>query len=320
MNNGNKPRQINRVATPIKVDNKQIEQESQPNQVVTEQQPREKTVTKQVENTMKQIPPKKKAPVKKEKKVKKVDNHDPTMAVFGMILLLIFTFLVAFLGLYIVPRYLQNQNRVKYNDKTTSPVEQIDNQIVVTTLAATSLISEANSYNVEGKFNVGLVSNGTNLDVMINNKKITSSDYLLPAVATVDDLVLFTVQNKEARTTKLYAVTEAGEVVLELYDILGEDGMVIMPNSSSIIYNSVSIVVLGSRVNGGSLILDNEFGKTNGLNICSTDVLSDNNIDDEYHVYGTYSFEYIGDHKFSDPVLIGTTSLSQYKTQEGLCK
>ena len=104
-NEFNKPKQINRVATPIKVD-------SQGNRI-------EPVVVKTV--------------VKEEKKEV---EHDSTTAVFVVVLLIILACLVAFIFLYIVPRYLDAKSKeYHYNDATTTTSVFVNNMIEQYTLS-----------------------------------------------------------------------------------------------------------------------------------------------------------------------------------------
>lgn len=318
-NNSNKPRQINRIATPIKVDNNtnatnQVNVGNpnvQNNQVAVNQGPQ----------GGKKVPVNKVKPPKKVKP-KKEDTHDPTVMIFVMIMLLLVAVLVAFLGLYIIPEYLDNRNKERdYNDVTVTTTMPHDNVVHHYSLSNAVYINNANSFVVGDKFIINLVNNGTNFDILVNNKKITSADYLLTNVGVVDDILLFMVQNKGVRTTKLYGVAANSlEVVLEIYN-LGEDiGMVLLPDNKGAVFNRATIVLLGSRINNSSLILDDSFGQVNGFNICNADILNQNNIGDNYRVTATYSFEYLGDYKFSKLELINMTDLGTYRTNNNLCK
>lgn len=289
-NEFNKPKQINRVATPIKVD-------SQGNRI-------EPVVVKTV--------------VKEEKKEV---EHDSTTAVFVVVLLIILACLVAFIFLYIVPRYLDAKSKeYHYNDATTTTSVFVDNMIEQYTLSNETYISTDASFNVGNKILLGIKNNGVNNDILVNNKVVANADYLLPRVAIVDDLLIFVIQNKELRTTKLLIADNEGKIVYELYNIKNNDGMVLMPDASSIIFNNVSVVVIASRVNGNNLILDNTYGVKNGINICSSEALLKHKIGDNFAAIATYSFEYLGDKKFSDPVIIHSTNINEYINSNNICK
>lgn len=292
MNNEfNRPKQINRVATPIRVD-------SNGNKIEE---------VKQVENIVK--------PVIEE------EEHDSTTAVFVVVLLIILACLVAFIFMYIVPRYLDAKGkRYEYNDATTTTSVYINNIFEQYTLSNDVYISSNNSYNVGNIINLSLSNNGEDFDILVNNKKITNADYLLPKVAIVDELIVFAVQNKEIRTTKLFIADKDGKVVYELYNINNNDGMVLLPDVSSIIFNNVSVVVMASRVNGNNLILDNKYGIKDGINICSSEALLKHKIGDNFAAVATYSFEYLGDKKFSDPVIIHSTNINEYINSNNICK
>lgn len=319
MNNGNngKPRQINRVATPIKVNQNtnNVQPQNQGQQVNNNNKGNNKAPQ------MPPIPPKKVRP-KKEVKPKKVDTHDPTYAVFGTILLILFAALVAFLGLYVVPKYLDNRRGDReFNDKpTTQKTTTVNNNIATYTLTNNKYIDTEASYTVADIFNLSLVNNGTDFDIMINNKKITTSDYVLPQVGVVDDIIIFITKNVENRTTKLYAVSKDTEVLLDLYTLSeDENGMVIMNDATSIVFNSVTVVLVGSRVSNESLILDNNFGANIGYNICNVDIMNEQKITDEYTVNANYSFTYLGNHEFSKLEQISSETLSEYKVAKNLC-
>lgn len=291
MNNEfNRPKQINRVATPIKVD-------SQGNRI-------EPDIVKTVE----------------KKEIKEIKEHDSTTAVFVVVLLIILACLVAFIFLYIVPKYLEAKSKeYHYNDATTTTSVFVNNILEQYTLSNDIYISNDSVFNV-GDYKISLKNNGETRDILINDKAVVSADYLLPKVAIVDNLLIFVVQNKEIRTTKLLIVDSDANIVYELYNIKNNDGMVLMPDSSSIIFNSVSIVVIASRVNGNNLILDNTYGVKSGINICSSDALISHNIGDNFATIATYSFEYLGNKTFSDPTIIHSTNINEYIESNGICK
>ena len=298
----NKP--INRIATPIKLDKNGERIDSVDNPVIlTAEEKQEKIKEKVI-----------------KEKNKKIEEHDPTTAIFIVILLIIFAILAAFICLYVVPRYLDSQNyHVEYNDK--------DKVIVSTkkvypftkyTLLDTVYVDTANTFDIND-FKIELEYNGTNFNVIINGTMLIKADYVLPNVAIVDDLLLIATQNEALRTTRLFAVDINGVVMQEWHQIGDTEGMVLLPDSSSIVFNSVNIVLLGSRVTGKNLILDKKLGNTEGLDLCNADVMGQYGIDDSFKVMGTYSIEYLGGHKFSDPKLLHSTSISDYKTVNNLC-
>ena len=293
MNNGMKPRQINRVATPIQVDasgnnvknNNQVNNGPTPNQqinrVATPIQVSNTNNTgvsqEKVNNTLNAIPPKKERP--KQVKTKKVDTHDPTNALFVTILLIIFACLVAFLGLYIVPKYLDNRSRdYTYNDgEEITTTQVVNNQINTLKLSDNKYINVDSTFNVKEMFVLGLVGNGTNFDLYVNNKKISSCDYMLSTVGVVDDVLIIAIKNNAIRTTKLYAITKDGEIILDIYAL--DSGMV-LNDDDFVVFNSISLVLLASRVVDNNLITENTFGLSTGLNLCSEELMSGKNITD----------------------------------------
>lgn len=302
-NDPNRGKQINRVATPIKLDASGQRIESDDNPVIlTSEEKKEIIENKRIEAIN-----------------KKIEEHDPTTAIFVVVLLIIAAILAAFIFLYVMPRVVESKNHnYQYNDKkSTTTINKEIYKIKEYTLLDTPYVTDIGTYNVNN-FNIKLEYNGDDYNISVNDTMVTRADYLISKVATIDDLIMFTTQNKESRTTKLYAVDTAGVVVKEFYN-LGDDGMVLLPDSSSVIYNSVNIVVLGSRVLDKQLILDNGFGKVTGIDICNNNLLSEYKVDDNFSVLGTYSIEYLGNHEFSEPRLINSTSLCDYKTTNNYC-
>ena len=302
---------INRVATPIKLDESGQRIDSVDNPVIlTEEMKSEIIEERKIEEQNKKI----------EAKNKKIEEHDPSTAIFVVVLLIILAVLVAFIFLYIIPVYQEGQkNKYEYNDRTeVITTEKITYKITPYTLDSTVYIDKNFASNVEG-FSISFLSNGFTYDLRVNDKLITKTDILLPKAAMVDDLLLLTVQDKRSRTTRLYAIDNAGNVVKEFYN-LGDDGMVLLPDSSSVIFNNVNFVLLGSRVIGSKLILSNDFGVTDGVNICSKDALDSVNVDETFRVLSTYTVEYLGNHNFSEPRFINGTSLADYKTVNNLCR
>lgn len=283
-NNGMPPKQINRVATPIKLDEH----------------------GNRIEEPVKQV-------VKKPIIVK---EHNAETAIFITVLLIILAILCAFIFYFIVPRYLESKNnKITYNDATTTTTKVINNHFDEVNLNNNNLI-ESGSFEVFDSYKLSK----NNREVFVNDVKITDADYLLPTIGSVDDLILFVTQDKKNRTTKLYSVDKLGRVVLELYNLPNVDGMVLMSDPSSFIYNSVSLVFIASRVENNNLILNNEFASLKGINMCVEDELNKNNVNKEFMAIGTYSIEYLGDHKFSNPILLHSISVEDYITQKNVCK
>ena len=54
--------------------------------------------------------------------------------------------------------------------------------------------------------------------------------------------------------------------------------MLLLPDSSSIIFNSVNFVLLGSRVNGNKIMLHSTDTLEDGINLCGSDTLLNNGI------------------------------------------
>ena len=84
-------------------------------------------------------------------------------------------------------------------------------------------------------------------------------------------------------------------------------------------YSTASFIVSSSRVSGNNIILNNEFGNMNGLNICNYELLGEHNINESFSAISYYSLEYLGNHKFSKPTLISSISLGEYRSTSNLC-
>lgn len=303
-NNENNNKQINRIATPIKLDKNGERIESNDNPVIlTTEDKKEIIKTRKI-----------------KEKNKKIEEHDPTTAVFVVVLLIILAILAAFICLYIVPRYIDSKNlNLQYNDKpnystTTKKVYPLTKY----TLVDSVYINTASTYKV-GNYDIEMEYNGSNFNVIINGVLLTRSDYVLPNVAIVDNLLLIATQDKSIRSTHLYAVDEAGVLINEWYQIGKNDGMLLLPDSSSIIFNSVNFVLLGSRVNGNKIMLHSTDTLDDGINLCGSDTLLNNGITEAFTAIATYNIEYIGNKQFSEPKLMFSTSISDYKTANNIC-
>lgn len=306
MNNNDdnkKIRQINRIATPIKLDQNGQRIESDDNPVI---------LTVEEKNELREER-------RIEEKNRKIEEHDPSTAIFVVVLLIIFAILVAFIYFYVVPKYIESRGyNLEYNDKPkTTTTAKKTYPLTQYTLIDTVYINNANVFNINN-FEIEYEYNGTNFNLIVNGTMVDKSDYLLPKVAIVDDLLLIATQDRGLRTTTLYAVDEVGVVIKEWYNLADMDGMVLLPDSSSIIFNNVNFVLLGSRVVGKELILENTFGKVTGVNLCN-ESLVEHNVDEKFLVLGTFTIEYLGNHEFSEPRLIHSTSIVDYKTINNLC-
>lgn len=277
---------INRVATPIKID-------SAGNPIVNREN--------------KEI-----VIVKKEKKTGSMTS------VLVVILLLILA-LIAFLLFYIIiPEYLEESERsYEVNPTTTMPNTKENYPITSGLISDNSLVNTPGDYIINEEFKLSLVNTGTGISVIVNGSFIDSSSYISNRFALLDDLIMINLIGNNNRTSKLYAVDLKGNIVYTLYN-LTEDGM-LLNGDADIQYSTASFIVSSSRVSGNNIILNNEFGNINGLNICNYEQLGEHNINESFSAISYYSLEYLGNHKFSKPTLISSISLGEYRSTSNLC-
>lgn len=277
---------INRVATPIKID-------SAGNPIVNREN--------------KEI-----VIVKKEKKTGSMTS------VLVVILLLILA-LIAFLLFYIIiPEYLEESERsYEVNPTTTMPNTKENYPITSGLISDNSLVNTPGDYIINEEFKLSLVNTGTGISVIVNGSFIDSTSYISNRFALLDDLIMINLIGNNNRTSKLYAVDLKGNIVYTLYN-LTEDGM-LLNGDADVQYSTASFIVSSSRVSGNNIILNNEFGNINGLNICNYELLGEHNINESFSAISYYSLEYLGNHKFSKPTLISSISLGEYRSTSNLC-
>lgn len=277
---------INRVATPIKID-------SVGNPITT--------------NNNKEI-----VIVKKEKAKSSITT------VLVIVLLLILA-LIAFLIFYIIlPDYIKEKdNNYKVDSTTTTMNTHVSHTISSDIITDTPLINAPGEYVINEEIKISLVASSTGINVLVNDTYIDNATYLSNRVALVDDLIMINLLGNNSRTSKLYAVDLKGNVAFTLFN-LTEDGM-LLNGEADIQYNTSSFIVSASRVSGSNLIINNEYGNINGLNICDYEQLGENNIDEHFSAISYYSLEYLGNHKFSKPVLINSISIGEYRSTSNLC-
>lgn len=292
MNNDEKRfKQINRIAKPIQVN---------PNgDNVNNQQP--------VNN----IPPKQ-LPKKNKKKVSK-----ETIFIIIIIILSILC-LLAFIYLMIISTSKNPQSFLKYKDATTSTTKANEKHFI-----NYELLSESDKIDYESTFNINnfnftLNASGSTLNINVNGKKITSANYLVNKVGFVDDLVMFSTGSNTTRTTTFYVVDTSGNIIYDIYNYSDIDGIV-LTDSNAVNYNPSSIVLSMSRVSNNLIYNGNKIGSNNYANICDEDSLFQNSIEIGKPVRINYSLEYLGDHKFSSPLIIYEESFSDYKANNNLC-
>ena len=277
---------INRIATPIKIDSTGTP--------ITSQENKEIVI------------------VKKEKPTSSLTT------VLVVILLLILAF-IAFLIFYIiVPDYMNESDKnYKVNPTTTTANMEGVYPIISGLITDVPLINTPGDYVISDNTIINLVNTSTGINVLVNGVFIDSASYLSNRVALFDDILMINLIGNNNRTSKLYAIDINGKVVFKLFN-LTEDGM-LLNSDADIQYNSSSIIVSASRVSGSNLILNNDYGNLKGINVCDYEKLGEHNIDKNFPVISYYSFEYLGNHKFSKPVIVNSISLGEYRKTSNLC-
>lgn len=295
MNNEEKRfKQINRIAKPIQVTNN--ENNNQPS--MPPKQP--------------DIPPKKEPPKKNIKKLSRETIFIIIIALLGILIVGALIFLIILSTPEIKP------NSLKYNDATTTTTNKKEEYFIsYEMLSEVAKINTAGSHNLRN-FNFTLSNNGTLLNISINGKFITSANYLINKIGFVDDLVMFTTQNNDVRSTTFYVVDTKGNIILNIHNYEDIDGMVLTDNDA-VNYDPTSIILSFTRVNNNLIYNSNTIGNNTSANICSEDDLFANSIETEKSVKINYTLEYLGNHTFSKPSIIYEESLEDYKTSNNLC-
>ena len=312
-NNGNnlrQPKSINRIIAPIKVDGTGATLEEQ-KQIVEEQQIE---INKQVQG--------KKEEVKEQVNIKKIKEHDSTTMVFIVVLLIILAVLTAFIFFFILPRYLDVKNgKYAYNDKVINNISEEDKYYFRDFKLTDDefVITDAN-FNVSQEFNINVKNAGNFLNIYVNNILVTTCNQLYNTVAVVDDLIIMAIKNNQLRTTKVIAVDINGNIIKEFYNIGDSDGLVTLEQGNSFIVNSSSFVLITSRVIDTNLILSNEYGESDGIDICDKEELNKLNLEDNMLVMANFLIKYEGNHQFSSPTKIGDIKLKEYIDINKYCK
>ncbi|MDE5630672.1 MAG: hypothetical protein K2I70_03640 [Bacilli bacterium] len=303
-------KQINRVVAPIQVD-------ANGNKVETQAAVQPKIVNTSIRevvnpNGTPNLPPEK---PKRE--------HDQTNTVFAVVLLIILACVCGFIFYIIVPRQMETENRLRYNDGTTT--KYADNGDIENYNFKSIRINEGikvtttGNFVVDNDFQIATVANGNMMSVSINGKNVATVKAIIPTVGRVDDLILMLFNDGNARQNRVVAFDKTGNNVLDLRNIEGVDGMIPLGDASSFIVNSNSFVVLASRAVGNNLVLSNTYGEITGISVCDTENLSASGISDEYMVVGSFSIGYKGNHEFSTPTNITSIKLGDYKSSNRYC-
>lgn len=302
-------KQINRVVAPIQVDanGQKIETQNQAPKIVN-------TSVREVVN------PNGTPTLPKEKPKK---EHDQTNTVFIVVLLIILACVCGFTFYVLVPRYLEKENRLRYNDATTTKYVANDDKTFTFKSARINegvKVTTTGNFAIDNDFNISTVANGSILNISINGKQVTATKALIPTIGRIDDLIIMLLNDGNARQNRVVVYDKTGTSILEIRNIEGVEGMLLLGDTSSLIVNTNSFVILASRAVGNNLVLDNTYGNITGTSVCDNDALSGVGVSDEYMVLGTYSIEYKGNHEFGSPTNITSVNLGEYKLTNRYCQ
>lgn len=304
-------KQINRVVTPIQLDQNGNRIEVSPTGV-------SETVNTSIRqdgnpNGISNLP------LEKTKK-----EHDPTNTVFVIILLIILACVCAFTFYVIVPRYLAKENRLQYNDGTTTKYATID--ISNTYKFKSARINEGvkvittGTFPVDNDFQIETIASESGLNLSINGHQVTTTKSIGPTIGRIDDLIIMLLNDGNARQNRVVAYDKLGNNILEIKNIEGVGGMLPLGDVSSLVINSNSFVILASRALGNTLILSNTYGEVTGTSVCDKDALTNLGVTDEYMVVGVFAIQYKRHHEFSSPQNITHINLREYKTSNRYCQ
>lgn len=303
-------KQINRVVAPIQVD-------SNGNKIEAQEVVQPKIVNTSIRevvnpNGTPSLPPEK---PKKE--------HDQTNTVFAVVLLIILACVCGFVFYIILPRNEEKENRLRYNDGTTTKYvasEDVTNYSFKSTrINEGAKVTTTNTFVIDNDFQIATVANGSTMSVSINGKQVATVKAIIPTIGRVDDLIIMLFNDGNARQNRVVAYDKNGNSVLDIRNIEGVDGMIPLGDVSSFIVNTNSFVVIASRAVGNNLVLSNTYGELSGTSVCDSDNLTSTGISDEYMVVGTFAIEYKGNHEFSNPTNITSVNLGEYKSSNRYC-
>lgn len=302
MNNEDKRfKQINRIATPIKVE---------PNSQVQQNVTNENRTNEQVKQSVSAIPPK--------KEVKKVPKQRKKIEKETLIKTLIVIFVIGIIAssIYLIIPSSIKLKKITYNDVTTTTTNFVyDKYFESVKLSDNTFLDEEIDYKI-GDFNIRKSNNR----ILINNKEIAKKEFLYSTFGTIDDLLIFTAKGVSSRTTELYAVDKLGNIVLDMYHIGDINGFVIADEDESVVINSSSITIVSKNVINDKIIPNNTIGDANATSICDEDALFAASIEVNKPVIVYYSLNYKGNHEFDSVQSIYEESMSVYKTKNGYCK
>lgn len=303
-------KQINRVVAPIQVDQNGQKIENQ-----------EVVQPKIVNTSIREVVNPNGAPTLPPEKPKK--EHDQTNTVFAVVLLIILACVCGFICYIILPRNLEKENRLRYNDGTTTKYADVDNKedysFKSIRINEGAKVTTTGVYVVDNDFRIETVGTGSTISVSVNGKQVATVKALIPTVGRVDDLLIMLFNDGNARQNRVVAYDKTGNNVLDLRNIDGVDGMLLLGDISSLIINSNSLVILASRTVGNNLIMSNNYGELAGTSVCDADNLTRQGISDDYMVVGSFAIEYKGNHEFSSPKNITSVNLESYKQTNKYC-
>lgn len=303
-------KQINRVVAPIQVDANGQKVE-----------PPKDQAPKIVNTSIREVVNPNGAPKVEPEKPKK--EHDQTNTVFVVVLLIILACVCGFTFYIIVPRYLEKRDRLRYNDATTTKYADVD----TTTYNFKSVrinegakVTTTGNFPVDNNFQISTVANGSILAISINGKQVTSTKSLVPTIGLVDDLIIMLLNDGNNRQNRVAIYDKSGASVLEIRNIEGVEGMLPLGDSSSLVVNSNSFVILASRAVGTTLVMNSTYGEITGTNICDNDAISSQGVGDDYMVLGSFAIDYKGNHEFGKPTNITSVNLRDYKSSNRYCE
>ena len=255
----------------------------------------------------------------KKVKVKKPRKEtDKETLVFIIVMLIILCVLVVFVCFFLLPDYLEEKESETFSTTTTTAPGRIEYYpIAELTINNGNNVTSYNSFNIEDNFDLSFTNDDTKNYITVNGKYIADADILYPKVSTMDDLLIFQVGFEEERSMKLFIVDNAGNIVLEVYNISKVPGLALL----SVNYTSTTILVTLSRVSENKLFISNEYRNPSAIDVCDTERLDSNKIKQSSIVIGTYSIAYKGNHKFDSSKLVDSITLNDYlKNANNTCE
>ena len=308
--NQQKPiKQINRFATPIKVDanGNRVDEQPKPQQngepVLQAVNPNSGQVINTKPNAFENEKMSKLNTVKTAPK----KEHDPTIMIFVTVILIIVALTTAYLCYIFLP---------KENDFKTSKYSYNDSYSVNSDFrlkrAKSVLLNDGN--NITGDITDQLSADFRFVkdkegNIYVNDKYVTSADIVIPKFVQAGDALFFITKEEREHTSTLYVVDKQGHELLKYFSLDTELGMIMGGTASTIDFQEDFIILHLSRVDGSNVILDSEFGTTNVKDICGIN----NDVRAAIDVVFSYNGKVINQ-KTDKPVTIG-----EYKTSHGLC-